>query len=77
MSANYYTGTTLHEDTERAVRQLFSQRYKVTSVTRGFGGLNGSMYYVYLRDGGRMKVHVAPRVSLFGGDQYYINYVEG
>ncbi len=73
---NYFTGVTLTHDTEAAVRQLFSARYKVISVRKGFGGFDGNMYYVHLRDGGQIKVHVAPRFSVFGGDKYYINYVE-
>lgn len=76
MSANYFIGITLADDSAEAVRHLFSQRYQVSSVRKGFGGWNGNMYYVHLRDGSTIKVHVAPKLGLFGGEKYCVNYVE-
>ena len=75
-NTNGLTGATVAADTEAAVYALFSERYRVRKVRKGFPTMNGSTYHVHLQDGSELKVHLASRSSVFGGDQVYVNYID-
>ena len=74
--SNSLVGATVASDSESAVYTLFSERYRVKRVRRGMNSLSGSsVYYVTLTDNSVLKVHLAKKSSLFGGEELAVSYI--
>ncbi len=74
--ADSFVGSVVADDSENAVYQLFSERYRVKHVRRGMNSLSGSsVYCVTLADNTVLKVHLAKKSSLFGSEQIVVTAV--